>query len=124
MKSYNNQRELLKKRFYQFVLSVVKIIDLLPKDHSTQIIANQLMRSVTSIVANYIEAQAASSKKDFTNFFHHALKSCNETKFWLALLKDTGKAKPEIVNPLLKEAQEISNILGKSIITLKGGKKF
>lgn len=114
------RRQALKARMYRFVLSVIKVIDSLPKDHSNQIIGDQLLRAATSITANYIEAEAASSKKDFTNFFHHALKSANETKFWLALLRDSGKSAPEHIDPLLNEARELSNILAKSIITLKG----
>ena len=109
-----------KKRIYYFVLKLVKFIDRLPKDTSSQIFANQLLRSGTSIGANYIEAQASSSKKDFTNFFHHSLKSANETKFWLAILRDTKKGDKKEVEELLRELIEIANILGSSILTLKG----
>ena len=77
------------------------------------------MRSGTSIGANYIEAIAASSKKDFTNFLSHALKSANESKFWLALLRDTGKGSSEIIAGLINELQEIANILGSSIRTMR-----
>jgi len=82
-----------------------------------------LLRSATSIGANIIEAQAASSRKDFKNFLNHALKSANETKFCLALLRDSGKKSKEDMELLLKEAKELSNILASSIITLKN-KKF
>lgn len=99
---------------------MIKFIDNLPKNRAADIISKQLLRSGTSIGANYIEAQAASSKKDFTNFFHHSLKSANESKFWIAILKDSGKANKESADELLKELVEISNILGSSIITLKG----
>lgn len=66
------------------------------------------------------EANAASSKKDYTNFFNYALKSANETKFWLGLLRDSGKADKTMANNLLKETTEIANILASSILTLKG----
>lgn len=112
----------LKKRIYSWTLKLVRLIDGLPKGKSADVIANQLMRSGTSVGANYIEAQAASSKKDFTNFFHHALKSANESKFWLALLRDTGKVNKKDVEKLLTEVEEICNILGSSILTLKGKK--
>ena len=91
---------------------------------SVQIIAKQLLRAATSIGANIIEAQASPSRKDFTNFFHHSLKSANETKYWLELLKDSGKVSSEAINPLIQEVAEISNILGSSILTLKGRKNF
>ncbi len=111
-----------KNRVYKFTLMLVEFIDKLPRSSSTQIIGDQLLRSGTSIGANYIEAQAASSKKDFTNFFHYSLKSANESEFWLRILKDSGKADKKEVDILLKELAEIANILGSSLLTLKGRK--
>lgn len=84
--------------------------------------AKQLLRSATSIGANVIEAQAASSRKDFTNFFSYALKSANETKFWLCLLEDSAKIPRAAITPLLDEATQLANILASSIMTLKGKK--
>lgn len=111
-----------KLRVYKWTLRLVKAIDGLSKDSSSQIMANQVIRSGTSIAANYIEAQAASSKKDFINFLHYSLKSANETKFWLALLRDSDKLNKESANELLKELNEIANILGSSLLTIKGRK--
>lgn len=122
-----NDKEKFKKEFktriYRFILKLVKNVDSLPKDTSSQIFAKQVLRSSTSIGANYIEAQAASSKKDFANFFHHALKSANETKFWLAILRDTNKLDKTESDFLLKELAELSNILGASLLTIKGKNK-
>lgn len=121
-----NDKEKFKKEFkariYHFILRLVKFIDNLSKDTSSQIFAKQILRSGTSIGANYIEAQASSSKRDFINFFHHSLKSANETKFWLAILKDTGKGDKKEAEILIDELIQISNILGASLITLKGKK--
>ena len=115
----------LKKRVYFYALNIIKFIDTLDKnDFSIQIISRQLLRSATSIGANIIEAQGGSTKKDFTNFFSYALKSANESKFWLGLLRDSKKADKEKVNKLLQETIEISNILGSSVLTLKGKKKL
>lgn len=111
----------LKHRVYLYALDTISFIDGLDKrDYSVQIISKQLLRSATSIGANIIEAQAGSTKKDFTNFFSYALKSANESKFWLGLLRDSKKANKEQANKLLQETIEISNILGSSILTLKG----
>ena len=66
-----------KRRLYNFVLRLVKFIDRLEKSPVNDIIGKQLLRSGTSVLANYIEANSASSKKDFINFFTHALKSAN-----------------------------------------------
>jgi len=54
-----------KRRLYQFVLRLVKFLDGLPKDNVSNRMSDQLLRSGTSILANYIEGQSASSKKDF-----------------------------------------------------------
>ena len=108
-----------KRRVYRFALDVIGFVDQLPVGQTSRIIGDQLLRSTTSIGANVIEAQAASSRKDYTNFFTYALKSANECKFWLGLLRDSGKADKDTVNKLLKEATEIANILATSILTLK-----
>lgn len=115
----------LKKRAYIYALKIIRFIDNLNnKDFSIQIISKQLLRSATSIGANIIEAQAGRTKKDFTNFFTHALKSANETKFWLGLLRDSNKADKNKTNLLLQETNELANILGASILTLKGKRKM
>lgn len=116
-------KEEFKKRMYAFVIRLIKFLDTLPKDSVSNTLGrNQLLRSGTSILANYVEAGAASSKKDFTNFFNHALKSANETKMWLALLRDVEKGDRDEIDRLLKETTEIANILATSILTLKGRK--
>lgn len=111
-----------KKRLYEFTLKLIAFLEKLPKDTITQVIVKQLMRSGTSIVGNYIEAQASSSKKDFTNFFNHSLKSANESKLWVAILRDTKRASLDESNWFLKELDELSNIFGSSILKLKGKK--
>ncbi len=109
-----------KRRLYDWVLRLIKFIDKLPKDSVCNVLGRQLLRSGTSILANYIEANSASSRKDFVNFFTHSLKSANESKMWLALLRDTKKGNQEELSWLLKELIEIANVLASSIITLKG----
>jgi len=109
-----------KKRLYNWVLRLIKFIDKLPKDSVCDVMGKQLLRSGTSILSNYIEANSASSKKDFINFFTHSLKSSNESKVWLTLLRDTGKGDQKELEWLLQELIEISNIIAKGIITLKG----
>ncbi len=111
-----------KKRTYVFVLRLIKFIDKLPKSSVSDIMGKQLLRSGTSILANYVEANSASSRKDFINFFTYSLKSSNESKVWLTLLRDTGKGNRIDLDWLLKELIEISNILATSILTLKGKK--
>lgn len=109
-----------KRRIYVWIIKLIRFLDSLPRDTITQRIVDQLFRSGGSIGANYIEAQAASSRKDFANFLHHALKSANESKFWLAVLRDTKRGSPHELAGLLAELTEIANILGSSILTVKG----
>lgn len=120
----DNFKTEFKLRMYRWTLDLIKAIDFLSKESSSQIMGNQILRSGTSIGANYIEAQSASSKKDFANFLHHSLKSANESKFWLALLRDSGKLEKTKTNNLLKELSEFCNILGSSLLTVKGRRKF
>ncbi len=64
-----------KKRLYRFTLSLIEFIDSLPNNNVSRRLGDQLLRSGTSIIANFVEGQAGSSKKDFTNFMNIALKS-------------------------------------------------
>ena len=114
----------IKDRSFRFAQRIIDICEKLPKQIHCEIIAKQLLRAGTSIGANITEAQASPSRKDFTNFFNHSLKSANETKYWLGLLRDTNKVSMEEVNVLIREVDEIVNILGSSILTLKGRKRF
>ena len=111
-----------KKRLYAFTLRLVEFLDKLPNDNVSRRIGDQLLRSGTSIIGNYIEGQAASSKRDFTNYFNTSLKSANESKLWLALLRDSGRAKAEDASWFLNELDEIANIFASSILTLRGKK--
>ena len=104
-------KQMLIKRSYKFSLEIMRFIDSLPaKNLSTQVLERQLLRSATSIGANIVEAQASSSKKDFTNFINYALKSANETKYWLGLFRDSGQFKTQEPKFLLKESIELSNM--------------
>lgn len=115
-----NSKLELKHRSYLYALKIISFLKTLSNDYVTRIIGQQLLRSSTSIGANIIEAQAASSRKDFINFFNYALKSANESKFWLGLLRDSKSADFKVVEELLKETNELANILGASVLTAKG----
>ncbi|OGO22964.1 MAG: hypothetical protein A2Z28_04620 [Chloroflexi bacterium RBG_16_51_9] len=114
-----NQKFDIKERSYLFALRIIKLTESLSNDQASRIISDQLLRSATSIGANIIEGQSASSRRDFTNFLNHALKSANETRFWLGLLRDSGKQSKEAINPLLEDVTQLANILAASITTLK-----
>lgn len=113
----------LKARTYQFSKDVIAFVSEFPNTKVYWVISDQLLRSATSIGANIIEAQAASSKRDFIKFFQIALKSANESTYWLNLLRDSTKADQVEVSKLIKEVEEISKMLGASLLTLKGKRK-
>lgn len=108
-----------KKRLYTFVLKLIKLLDALPHDRTSGAIHSQLIRSGTSILSNLIEGQSASSKKEFIVFMQYSLKSANESKVWIALLRDSSRIKKEEAVWFLEELEEISKIFASSIITLK-----
>lgn len=116
------KREEFRQRLYKLMLDMLGFCDTLGKDFSSRKITEQLVRSGTSIGANYFEATSASSRKDYLNYFQISLKSANETKFWLSLLKDSSKSDMAKTERLIDELEVIANILASSILTTKGKK--
>jgi four helix bundle protein len=121
MKTENREFKLqFKKRLYKFVLEIVALLDALHSDNVSRRLSDQLLRSSTSIIANFVEGQAGSSRKDFVKFMEISLKSANESKLWLSLLKDANRAPADKVEFLLRELCEIANIFGSIVLTAKG----
>ncbi|MCA9380946.1 four helix bundle protein [Candidatus Dojkabacteria bacterium] len=86
------------------------------------IIHNQLVRSATSIGANIVEGKASSSRREFKKYYEIALKSSNETKYWLKILLERDKTSikdKKVINELLLEAIELSKMLGAGVRNLK-----
>ena len=76
------------ERCYRFSIAVIRLTRYLPETRVYWTVTDQLIRSATSIGANIIEGKSASSKRDFIRFYEIALKSANETNYWLGLLRD------------------------------------
>ncbi len=112
------------QRIYTYALSIVRFVKKLPQTYESSVLGKQLLRSGTSITANMIEAKGASSKKDYINFFNYALKSANETKLWLALIRDTNEPLSNEARMLLNETVELANILGASVKTMRNNKNL
>lgn len=110
------------KRLIQFSLEIIKLCREVQKDRSLWTIADQLIRSSTSIGANVVEAKSSSSKLEYLKYFQIALKSANETKYWLILLQESFPNFKNQTNELLKEAGELANIIGAGVLTMKGKK--
>lgn len=126
LKAQNNNskgKTELRYRCYYFSIKVIQFLAGLPEKKIYWTIADQLLRCATSIGANIVEAKSSSSRKDFINYYQIALKSANETKYWLCLLRDATDTDKDAVTQLLTEVEEISKMLGASILTLKN-KKF
>jgi len=121
-----NDREKFKQNFIErlikFSINIVRFSQAIKYDRKINPIIDQLIRSSTSIGANIVEAKASSSKRDYIKFFEIALKSANETKYWLILLKNLYKNDAEKIDLYIKELEEISKIIGSSVLTLKGKK--
>lgn len=86
------------------------------------ILVRQLLRSATSIGANVVEAKNSSSRLEFKRFYEIALKSANETLYWLNLLKDGYELNDEKLSFLLREVDELTRILAVSVLKLKQAK--
>lgn len=78
----------VKYRAFYLSVKVIRFLEKLPHRQAVRIICDQLIRCITSIGANIVEAKSSSSKKEFLNYFQVALKSTNESKYWFALLKE------------------------------------
>lgn len=117
-------RNEFRERCYYFSISVIKLIMDLPEKRVYWTVSDQLIRSATSIGANIVEAKSASSKRDYIKYYEIALKSANETKYWLGLLRDALDVDKDKVNILLKETVELSKILAASLLTMKDKRKI
>jgi len=122
--NHNFKSSNLRDRTYQFSLDIIKFINKLPNERAFWSIGDQLLRSSTSIGANIIEAKASSSKREFIKFYQIALKSANESEYWLSLLRDSYPKLKSDCDALLSELDQISRMLASSLITMKGKRSY
>jgi four helix bundle protein len=104
-----NQAE-LKSRTKRFALRAMKLVRALPKDVPGKVIANQLMRSATSVAANYRASCRARSKTEFIAKIGVVLEEADESELWLELVVEDGMLPVNQCQPLLKEADELVSI--------------
>ena len=115
--------EEFKQRTKAFVVRVVKLVDSLPSSRSTNVIANQLMRSGTSVGANYRAVCRAKSRADFISKLGTVEEECDETIYWMELLIEAGKMKASQLSALMKEASEILAMVCASLNTARSRKQ-
>lgn len=97
----------LERRTKQFALAAIKLISSLPRTLVTDAIARQLIKSATSIGANYREANRGVSRADFANKIGTVQKEAAETQYWIELLLEGELVRNEEVLALQKEANEL-----------------
>ena len=109
----------LRERLYKFALRIVKFVRSLPKHWSALEIGRQLLRSGTSVDANYEEACGAFSRQEFIYNLSISFKEAKESNYWLRLLKDSGIVMHSEIDYLIQESREIRNILGTGVKTVR-----
>jgi len=117
------ERRNLNDRLLEYGARIIKLVESLPKTLVGRRIGDQLLRSGTSVGANYEEAQAAESREDFVHKLQIALKELRESNYWLRLLVRASKVTPEKMASLLDESNQLRAILSKAVATAKGKSK-
>ncbi|MGB0370658.1 MAG: four helix bundle protein [Opitutales bacterium] len=111
----------LKDRTLAFAVRIVRLSSALPEDREAEVIGKQVLRSGTSIGANYAEADSARSKAEFQAKLGIALMEAGETIYWLELLVRSGLIASDKIEELRNEAKQLKVILG-SIYSKRKGK--
>ena len=111
----------LQDRTKQFALRIIRLVEALPNTRAASVIGKQLLRSGTSVGANYRAACRGCSKADFTAKLGIALEEADECAYWLDLLVESGVMPKDLLGSLQKEADELTAILVSSIKTSKKG---
>jgi len=111
--------EELKHRTKQFALRVIRLTDALPKKRSSEVLGRQVLRSATSVAANYRAACRAKSRADFIAKMGTVEEEADETAFWLELISESALLPAEKLAELLKEAGELTAITVTSIRTAR-----
>lgn len=114
----------LKKRTLDFGKSVTGLCRTLDKNNINRPLVNQLIRSGTSIGANYCEANGASSRKDFKNKIHICKKEAQETLYWLEILSDGNQLYEKEIKDIMAECESLCRIFGKIISTINQNLKL
>jgi four helix bundle protein len=115
-----SQPEILRDRTKQFAIEIVKLVRIFPRNEENKIIGRQLMRSATSVAANYRAVCRARSKAEFIAKIGIVVEEADETVFWLEMIAELNILSPEKMGELLKEANELLAIFSASNQTARG----
>lgn len=116
------QQEALRERSKQFAIAIVKFFKALPRSDEAKIIGKQLLRSATSVAANYRAAGRARSRAEFISKMGTVVEEADEAVFWLELLIETDVMEKNKVEALLCEANELLAIFAASQRTAKANR--
>ena len=105
----------LRDRTKEFALRVVRLFVALPKSSESQVLGKQLLRSGTSVAANFREASRARSEAEFVAKLGIVEQEIDESMLWLELLAEAGILKQELLTPLHDEAEELLKIIVTSV---------
>jgi len=114
----------LKDRTKKFSIDVVALVAGLPKSVVAEVLGKQILRSATSVGANYRAACRAKSQADFINKIAIVIEEADETQFWIELMVETKIIKRDIAALLWKEADELVSIMTASSKTAKKNSKI
>ena len=106
----SERRKDIVERSRQFAIRIIKIAGRLPKTPAGFVTAEQLIGCGTSVGANTVEAQDASSKRDFINKMSISLRECRESKYWLSIIKEAGLLNGEDLDLIIVESDELCAI--------------
>jgi four helix bundle protein len=109
------QRQDMVQRTKKLALRVIRLVSKLPKGDVGRVIGCQLLRSGTSVGANYREAARSATKKHFTSIMVTALREADETLYWLELLAESNTVKPSLLSDLIDECNQLVAILSASV---------
>ena len=109
----------LKARTKMYALRIIKVVDALPRDYVSRELGNQLLRSGTSVAANYRAAARAKSIADFISKMGTVEEECDESLFWMELLIEAKRMEGRRLQSLIREGTEILKIIVASIKTAK-----
>ena len=113
----------LKRRTQRFTIDVIKFVEDLPPSRSLAVLSNQLLRSSSSVGANYRSACKGKSTADFINKIVIVEEEADESIYWLELMEESGLVKPEPIFTLKKEANELTAIFTAIGKTAKANQK-
>ncbi|MBI2681638.1 MAG: four helix bundle protein [Acidobacteriales bacterium] len=112
--------EELRERTKKFALRVIRLTKALPRSMEAQVLGKQLLRSGTSVAANYRAVCRARSKPEFVAKLGIVVEEADESVLWLELMIESGTLPEKRLGPLLNEAKELTAIFGASQRTARG----